>query len=131
MRKIFYTLLITVGLIGFTGSSYAENSAVFTQMEKLANEGNGQAQHNLGVMYQRGIGTIQNDAKAIEWYTKAADQGVVRAQNNLGMIYKNGKGVEKNYAKAIEWFTKAAEYFQKACSNKIRPACKLYERTKQ
>ncbi|MEY3876557.1 MAG: hypothetical protein RLZZ191_240, partial [Pseudomonadota bacterium] len=41
-------------------------------------------------MYANGDGVPENDAKAVEWYTKAADQGHAEAQNNLGGMYSDG-----------------------------------------
>ena len=51
---------------------------------KSAEQGNADAQNNLGCMYQNGLGVEQDDAKAMEWYQKAAEQGHTAAQSNLG-----------------------------------------------
>ena len=79
-----------------------------SQLIRLANQGNAQAQSNLGVMYYEGKGVRQDYQKAVEWYTKAANQGNAHAQYNLGVMYDEGKGVRQDYQKAVEWFTKAA-----------------------
>ena len=39
--------------------------------------------NSLGDLYKIGFGVEQDDAKAIEWYTKAADLGDETAQSNL------------------------------------------------
>ena len=49
-----------------------------------ADQGNAEAQYNLGVLYNLGQGVPQNHAEAARWYRMAADQGNARAQNNLG-----------------------------------------------
>ena len=79
-----------------------------SQVIRLANQGNAQAQYNIGVMYVQGKGVRQDYQKAVEWYTKAANQGNAHAQYNLGVMYDEGKGVRQDYQKAVEWFTKAA-----------------------
>lgn len=42
----------------------------------LAKERDARAQRHLGVMYAKGLGVPQDDAKAVKWYRKAAVQGV-------------------------------------------------------
>ena len=78
-------------------------------MSKAAEQGNGNAQFNLGWMYENGRGVAKNEAEAVRWYRKAAEQGTAQAQCNLGGEYKNGRGVAKNDAEAARWFRKAAE----------------------
>ena len=41
----------------------------------LAEQGDVDAQYNLGLYYQYGRGVEQNSKKAVEWYAKAAEQG--------------------------------------------------------
>jgi|GEM_PF-3612901 len=41
----------------------------FNQTQMLANQGNAEAQTNLALMYDKGEGTREDNAKAIEWYT--------------------------------------------------------------
>jgi len=74
---------------------------------KAAEQGDAEAQNNLGVMYANGQRVPKNEAKAAEWFQKAAEQGYVDAQFNLGIVYANGQGVPKNEAKAVEWYNKA------------------------
>ena len=74
----------------------------------MAEAGSAEAQYNLGVMYDNGLGVAQDYAAAVSWYRKAADQGNAPAQSNLGVMYYNGRGVPKDLAAAAEWFRKAA-----------------------
>ena len=46
----------------------------------LAEQGNADAQSNLGLMYESGRGVPQDYKEAIKWYRLAADQGFARAQ---------------------------------------------------
>jgi len=75
----------------------------------LANQGDVQAMHNLGVMYMSGQGVPKNDKTAFDWYSKAAHRGHPDAINNVASFYWEGMGVEKNQQKALEYFKSAAE----------------------
>ena len=79
-----------------------------SKYQKAAEQGNAEAQFNLGLCYKRGEGVTKDYAKAVFWYHKAAEQGYAKAQCNLGNSYYNGEGVTKNYAKAVYWYSKAA-----------------------
>ncbi len=75
----------------------------------LAQGGDAQAEHTLGLMYASGQGVPEDFVQAARWYEKAADQGLEASQNNLGTLYVDGKGVPQDYAKAAFWFRKAAD----------------------
>src|SRR5438128_525990 len=66
------------------------------------------AQFNLGVMYEDGIGVSQDHHTAVTWYRKAAEQGHAKAQNNLGTMFVKAQGVPQDYDSAVDWFRKAA-----------------------
>ena len=68
-----------------------------------------EAQFNLGVMFEDGLGTEQNFKKAATWYYRAATSGNELAMNNLGSLYWHGKGVSKDKLKAETLFALAAE----------------------
>ncbi|MGR5554634.1 tetratricopeptide repeat protein, partial [Vibrio alfacsensis] len=70
---------------------------------KAAEQGHASAQCNLGVMYAKGDGVLENDKEAVKWYRKAAEQGDADAQFNLGVMYAKGEGVVKNPTKAYMW----------------------------
>ena len=65
-------------------------------------QGEANAQFNLAVCYEDGIGVEKDEQKAVEWYKKAAKQGDVKAQNNLALCYEDGIGVEKDEKQAVE-----------------------------
>ena len=75
----------------------------------MAEQGDANAQYNLGLLYALGQGVPQDFERAAEWYEKAAEQGVAAAQYNLGVIYANGQGVPQNVTEARQWFAQAAE----------------------
>ena len=76
---------------------------------KAAEQGNANAQNNLGWMYDKGRGVTQDYVEAVKWYRKAAEQGHANAQNYLGVMYQNGRGVAQSDAEAVQWYRKAAE----------------------
>jgi TPR repeat protein len=76
---------------------------------KAAEQGNAEAQAQLGDAYNTGYGVPQDYTKAVEWFRKAAEQGNTDAQTNMGGMYDKGQGVQQDYAKAVEWYRKAAE----------------------
>ncbi len=72
-----------------------------------AEEGNAEAQANVGEIFERGLGGSPNYQVAAFWYKKSAQQGNARAQFNLATLYEQGLGVEKNKLLALNWYRKA------------------------
>ena len=50
---------------------------------KAAGQGVADAQHNLGIMYGKGVGVSQNFAEAVRWFQLAAEQVVEGALQKL------------------------------------------------
>lgn len=73
-----------------------------------ADQGDANAEYELGQMYLLGHGVPQDDAQANYWYQKAADQGLAKAEVAIGDLYCDGDGVEQSYADALAWYGKAA-----------------------
>ena len=103
----------------------------------LAKNGDAEAQYNLGVMYDNGLGVLQDYKEAFHWYRLATEQGytegkikiynlakksipqalsilindaenrVTEAQNKLGEVYLEGKGLPQDYVLAHMWFNLA------------------------
>ncbi|KAF8928216.1 hypothetical protein BGZ58_009806, partial [Dissophora ornata] len=65
---------------------------------KAANQGEANAQYNLGFMYRNGKGVPQDYSKAMEWYLKAANQGHASAQFNISAMREHGKGASLIYS---------------------------------
>jgi TPR repeat protein/Zn-dependent protease with chaperone function len=62
----------------------------FRLFKQAAEKGDAEAQVQLGVCYDDGIGTDENDALALRWYQKAADQGYYLGQFHVGETYSCG-----------------------------------------
>jgi len=75
----------------------------------LARNGLAEAQNNVALMYERGLGVNQNYAEAMAWYRKAADQGLAEANLNLGLLYYSGYGTQVNDREAYKRFKAAAD----------------------
>ena len=94
------------GIEAYAKGDYATAMRLF---RPFADQGDANAQNNLGVMYNSGQGVPQDSVTAMSWYRKAADQGHAYAQNNLGVMYANGQGLPQDYAAAMSWYRKAAD----------------------
>ena len=76
---------------------------------KAAEQGNADAQFNLGYCYLTGQGVSQDYTKAVMLYRKAAEQGLAHAQYSLGSCYEYGQGVLQDIHEATIWYWKAAK----------------------
>jgi uncharacterized protein len=74
-----------------------------------AEQGDVQAQFDLGTLFYYGKGVAENPEAAFAWFKKAADKGHAAAQYAVGRMYYYGKGVEQNGKEALLWFRKSAE----------------------
>ena len=74
------------------------------ELRSKAEQGDAQAQYNLGVLYANGMGVDKDFTKAVELYKKAAEQGYISAQFNLGLCYAFGDGVENRRAGVADDF---------------------------
>ena len=79
------------------------------EIMRAAEQGDSEAQCNLGNMYYWGAGVEQDYEEAVKWYRKAVEQSNNEAQRNLGFMYEYGYGVMKDNNQAIIWYVKAAE----------------------
>ncbi len=82
---------------------------VLVDVERLANEGIGEASFLMGTAYAEGLAVTADPTQAIAWYRKAAALDITLAQHNLGNVYASGTGVEQSDADAVYWWLKAAE----------------------
>ncbi len=73
----------------------------------LADQGDAQAQYELGLMHELGMGIEKNLDQAFMWYQKSANQEHPKAQYNLGIFYALGKAGKKDIDKSKHWIKKA------------------------
>jgi hypothetical protein len=72
-----------------------------------ADQGNADAQFNLGKMYSKGRGVPLDKSEGVKWYRLAADQGNAEAQYSLGAVYDGGEGEPQNFIIAHMWYNLA------------------------
>ena len=85
-----------------------------------AENGNVNAQFNLGLFYEHGKGVTKNISQAINWYRIAGEQGDALSLYNLGTLYYKGSGIEQN--KHV-----AKELFGRSCDNQFQQGCDSYK----
>lgn len=73
-----------------------------------AENGDPEAQNNLGKCYDKGKGVEKDLFLSVKWFRLAAEQGYSFAQFNLGICYAHGEGVGKDYFEAVKWYRLAA-----------------------
>jgi len=78
---------------GLAAAKVGDFATALKEWKPLAEQGNAEAQNNLGLMYYKGEGVVQDYKEAVKWYRLAAEQGNGDAQRNLGFMYDIGKGV--------------------------------------
>lgn len=88
-------------------------ASIFTKsvewLKYSANNGNADAQSQLGWMYLNGKGVSKDYTLAVHFLQKAADQDDAGAQCDLGYCYVNGYGVNTSIDYGFEWTRKAYE----------------------
>ena len=77
--------------------------------ETLAGQGNAEAQFQLGLMYEQGLGTDADRQTAQRYYQQAAEQQSPQALDALGTLYLKGEGVIQNFKESLRLFQQAAE----------------------
>ena len=101
-----------VKAVAYTSTVTQTAGSEFDRYKKLAENGNAEAQCELGNCYETGKGIAEDDAEALKWYRKAADQNYARAQWWLGFSYQYGairNVLPKDATEAVKWYLKAAE----------------------
>lgn len=96
-----------------------EDEVPFEILLKLAEEGDAEAQNELGDCYYFGEKIEEDIDQAVIWYMKAASQGNDDAQYSLGWCYENGEGVEKDDSSAFMWYSKSAEQGNPGAQNNL------------
>lgn len=102
----FYLGLAYYQGLGVSGADYA---LAISWWRKAAEQGNAEAQNNLGQAYELGHGTEQDYSQAVYWLRKAAEQSHATSLFNLGVMCELGHGMPRNLVEAASWYRKAAQ----------------------
>jgi hypothetical protein len=94
------------GMVAYSAGDPATAARVWM---RLAEQGDAEAQLEIGSMYSLGWGVPQDFAEAAKWFRLSAEQGNAAAQGDLAYCYQKGKGVPQDYVEAAKWFRLSAE----------------------
>ena len=108
-RVLFLLSIVFAASFSACSDSTSDSVLDIKQLQKAAEQGDAEAQNNLGRCYVKGDGVEKDEKEAVKWFRKAAEQGNAVAQCKLGLCYHNGEGVKQDDAKAAEWLRKAAD----------------------
>jgi TPR repeat protein len=117
MRMTVLAALAAAALAACSGPSFNKGvdaykakdyAGAMAQWRPIADNGDAQAQNNVGSLYREGLGVKADAAEASRWFAKAAAQDYADAQANLGVLYMQGSGVPQSYEMARGLFAKAA-----------------------
>ncbi len=125
------SLMGVVVLVGMAGCVTSQDIAIWRvaaeqscaaaeQYRKAAEQGDADAQANLGWAYDNGHGVEQDYREAARWYRKAAEQGDAMAQANLGVAYANGDGVIEDDREAYIWWSIAKANGNEIAADNLR-----------
>jgi TPR repeat protein len=112
LSTLFLSALSSPALAGFDEGVAAYQSGdlplAVKEFRAAAEAGNTDAQFNMALMYERGIGVSKDEQESVVWYRKAAEQGNSTAQFNLAVMYENGRGTAVDFHQAHHWYRKAS-----------------------
>src|SRR6516165_3073337 len=118
-RNLLVFIALTFGLI-FPSAAWPQSatSALISKSPRVdvkalmnkANSGNPEAQFELGVAYEHGLGADKSEYDAMRWYRMAANSGHTEAQNSLAYLYEIGSESLRDIAEAVKWYRRGAIY---------------------
>ena len=100
MRNLTATLCLTLAVllgsvgvsvsqdfqVGFDAYNRGDYALALREFTPLAEQGDADAQFNLGLMYRNGEGVQQDHKESAKWFRRAAEQGHAGAQSRLGFM---------------------------------------------
>ena len=126
-------LSVQAGIEAIRSGDYG---GAFNHLIPLANDGNPEAQYNIGWLYANGNGVKVDVPTALYWWEKAAASNHAPSQFSLGMVYLTGDGktIRKNVPEAIHWhmrsarngYEEAQEMMRQLYKTRKRAVLKLY-----
>ena len=109
LKKICFIFFANFTLASAIASLECFDDHIMKQC-RIAEQGNVQAQNQLGVMYAYGLGVPKDEIQALKWFLRAAAQNDIQAECNIGILCINLNSKIGSYADAAQWFTKAANH---------------------
>jgi hypothetical protein len=94
---------------GFAAAQRGDYLDALVFWQPLATLGYAPAQHNIALMYQRGLGVPAKADIAVNWFTKAAQSGYVQSMNQLAAWFETGGyGMAPDKQRSLEWYKASA-----------------------
>lgn len=90
------------------GKTREDGMKAFKYLRQAASQGHTEAQYQLSVCYDRGIGVRKSITEAAKWCQMAAFGGHAKAQSEIGYCYEYGQGVVRNIKEAVSWYEMAS-----------------------
>jgi TPR repeat protein len=78
------------------------------ELRARAEQGDAEAQFQVGKMFAAGRGVSVNMEESARWYLAAAEQGHAMAAYNVAFMYYRSRGVSRDLVQAYRWFVVAA-----------------------
>ncbi len=136
MKTRVPVLNTTILVLVFASPAVAQSPTEIEELRLAAEQGDADAQYELGRMYNKGegvppdgqeavrwlqlaaeqgnadaqliLGLADAGGEAARWYRLAAEQGNANAQAVLGAMYVTGEGVPQDYVQSHKWLNLAA-----------------------
>jgi len=115
----FKGLLTTMIAVLLLCLSVAGCKSAASVLKQKAEQGDADAQYELGQAYASSNGVPQDFKQAVKWVRLAAEQGNAKAQYGLGNGYYNGQHVPQDYKEAVRWWRLAAEQGYAAAQSRM------------
>ena len=94
---------------GFAAAQRGDYLDALVFWQPLATAGYAPAQHNVALLYQRGLGVPAKADIAVNWFTKAAQGGYVQSMNQLAAWFETGGyGMAADKQRAVQWYKESA-----------------------
>jgi len=94
---------------GFAAAQRGDYLDALVYWQPLASLGYAPAQHNVALMYQRGLGVPAKADLAVSWFSKAAEKGYVQSMNQLAAWFETGGyGMMPDAARSLQWYRASA-----------------------
>jgi TPR repeat protein len=121
MKRVIPILLLLLCAISVSAQDLVFN----TSLENKAKSGDTNAQVELGVCYQDGLGVDVDLQKAAEWYKKAADKNDLNGLYLYGNLLFTGYGTVKNCKEGFNYLMQAANHGHDDAIAYINRECRL------
>ena len=111
MPQRWTTLFVAAVLVAATAGVGAAQQEYTDELRAKAEQGDAEAQFDLGSIYEYGIGGVpQDQAEAVRWWRMAAEQGNLLAYYGLALQYFNGNGVPQDDVFAHMWANRVVSF---------------------